>query len=211
MELSVICFFKTICIVELKKINTTLAQMGDAGHLKAGCKEAWVAAPLLGRADGMAAAPCIASALHWGIWPIIYDSGPDPSRHLAVSISGKKGAMPGFQSPFSRQKHAGSCVKCEVRRQLWFGHRQEQSWSLGKLEPSPGWCGSVGWASSHKLKGRWLDSSSGHAPELRVRSPVTVRARGNQSTFLTSVLLSLPLSLESIEETNIKNKNKAKF
>ena len=36
----------------------------------------------------------------------------------------------------------------------------------------PGWCGSVGWSSSHKAKGHWFDSRSGHMPELWVRSPV---------------------------------------
>lgn len=32
----------------------------------------------------------------------------------------------------------------------------------------PGWCGSVDWASSHELKGHWLDSHSGHITRLKV-------------------------------------------
>ena len=40
------------------------------------------------------------------------------------------------------------------------------------LEFSPDCCGSVGWVSFHKAKGRWCDSWSGHMPGLQARSPV---------------------------------------
>ena len=32
-------------------------------------------------------------------------------------------------------------------------------------------CGSVGWVLSHKLKGLWSDSRSGHMPGLWAKSP----------------------------------------
>ena len=37
---------------------------------------------------------------------------------------------------------------------------------------SPGWCGSVDWASACGPKGPWLDSQSGHMPGLQARSLV---------------------------------------
>ena len=39
--------------------------------------------------------------------------------------------------------------------------------SLDKNVESPGRYLSVGWAPSHKLKGRWFDSRSGHIPGLQ--------------------------------------------
>ena len=43
----------------------------------------------------------------------------------------------------------------------------------------PGWCGSVGWASSCKVKGHQFDSQSRHKAGFRVRSPVRVHMRSN--------------------------------
>ena len=43
---------------------------------------------------------------------------------------------------------------------------------IWKVENSPGWCGSVDWASSCEPKGRWFHSQSGHMPGLWARSPV---------------------------------------
>ena len=40
-------------------------------------------------------------------------------------------------------------------------------------------CGSVGWASSHKVKGRWFDCRSGQMPGLQILSPVRAHKRGN--------------------------------
>ena len=37
---------------------------------------------------------------------------------------------------------------------------------------SPGWCGSLGWVLSRKLKGLWFDSHTGHMPGLPMGSPV---------------------------------------
>ena len=56
-------------------------------------------------------------------------------------------------------------------------------------------CGSVGWAPSHKLKGHWLDSQSGHMPRLQVQSPVGAGMRGNRLIFPSHIKVSLPLSL----------------
>ena len=50
--------------------------------------------------------------------------------------------------------------------------------------PGPGWCGSVGWASSWKAKGHWFNSKSGHMSALWVWSSVMVHMRGNRSMFL---------------------------
>ena len=46
-----------------------------------------------------------------------------------------------------------------------------------KITCTPDWCGSVGWASSSKLKGVGFDSWSGHLPGLKVRSPAWVEAQ----------------------------------
>ena len=54
---------------------------------------------------------------------------------------------------------------------------------LPKLMPkralSPDQCGSVGWASSLKVKGHKFDSCSGHMPRLWVWSLVGAHMRGN--------------------------------
>ena len=58
--------------------------------------------------------------------------------------------------------------------------------------------GSVGWVLSHKPKGHWFNSQSGHTPGLRTRFPSWGRARGNQlmlhRCFSISFSLSFPLS-----------------
>ena len=57
---------------------------------------------------------------------------------------------------------------------------------------SPGCCGSVGRAQSHKVKGHRFDSWSGHLPGLWVRSPVRVPIEGTALMFsLPSMFLSL--------------------
>ena len=51
---------------------------------------------------------------------------------------------------------------------------------------SPDQCGSVGWASSCKAKGRWLDSQSGHMPGLQlVLVPGQAHTTGIQLMFLS--------------------------
>ena len=61
----------------------------------------------------------------------------------------------------------------------------------------PDQCGSVGWVSSHKVKGHWFSFWSGHMLRLRVLS-VDGRVQegmcttGNQSMFLSH---SLPSSV----------------
>ena len=67
----------------------------------------------------------------------------------------------------------------------------------------------VGWALSHKAKGRWFDSWSGHMPGLRLWSPVGTHTRGNQSMFLSHInvslcLLPLLLSLKKIIKVKVK-------
>ena len=50
---------------------------------------------------------------------------------------------------------------------------------------SPDWCGSVGWALCHRLKGGQFHSWSGHTPRLWARSPVAgLRVGGNLSMDL---------------------------
>ena len=60
---------------------------------------------------------------------------------------------------------------------------------------SPGLCGSVGWALSHRLKGCQFNSPWGHVAGLWVRSPAKARMAGNQSVFLPPISVSLPLCL----------------
>ena len=71
-----------------------------------------------------------------------------------------------FSSAAQRRQKAGQPWK--VR--LSFRHE-------GELRPD--WCGPVGWAASHKVRGRWFDSQSGHVPGLWVRCPVGEHTRGN--------------------------------
>ena len=63
------------------------------------------------------------------------------------------------------------------------------------IKDSPDRCGSVGGMSSHKAKAHWVEFQSEHMPELRVLSPFGAYARGNQSTFLSHINVSLPLFL----------------
>ena len=56
-------------------------------------------------------------------------------------------------------------------------------------------CGSVGWASSHELKGHRSDSRSRHMPRLQVRSTVGACMRGSQTMFLSCIDISLPFFL----------------
>ena len=71
----------------------------------------------------------------------------------------------------------------------------------------PGWCDSVGWASSHKVKGRWLDSQAGHTPRLQVQFLVRAHTRGNQSMFLSlSFSFHSPLSKTNENEIFLKYK-----
>ena len=72
---------------------------------------------------------------------------------------------------------------------------------------SPDQYGSVGWASSHKVKGRWLDSQAGHTPRLQVQFLVRAHTRGNQSMFLSlSFSFHSPLSKTNENEIFLKYK-----
>ena len=62
-------------------------------------------------------------------------------------------------------------------------------------ENIPDWCGSMGWALSHKVKGQWFSSQSAHMLGLRVQSPAGACAKGNQSMLLSYINASLPLFL----------------
>ena len=60
----------------------------------------------------------------------------------------------------------------------------------------PGWCGSVGWMLSCKLRGCWFNSWSGHMPRLRVqRQPINVS--------LSHRCLSLSLLPSLLNKNNI--------
>ena len=97
----------------------------------------------------------------------------------------------------------------EGRKKRWLSRNQDVyltrhwiNWCFGLGVPSlnywencPGLCGSVGWASFCKLQGCWFNSRSGHMPGLQVSSPVGVCEGGNQSMFLSHVIVSLPLFL----------------
>ena len=47
--------------------------------------------------------------------------------------------------------------------------RKENLFKISSARPV--WCSSVGWASSHKPKGHWFNSQSGHMPRFQARSP----------------------------------------
>ena len=69
------------------------------------------------------------------------------------------------------------------------------------LKKSSGWCGSVGWVSSHKPKGHQFNSWSGHLPGLWARSPIGAHARGRQSMCLSlSFSLCSPLSKDTFKK-----------
>ena len=72
---------------------------------------------------------------------------------------------------------------------------------------SPDWCGSVGWSSSHKLKGCWFDSQSGHMPGLQARSLVGgVQEATNQCFSFILMFLSLFFFLPSPLKINKYNR-----
>ena len=68
-------------------------------------------------------------------------------------------------------------------------------------------CGTVGWASSHKAKGRWFDSQSGQKPALQVRSLV---GRSTYKRKLIHVLPRVDVSLPFSRPSPI-SKNKIIF
>ena len=57
------------------------------------------------------------------------------------------------------------------------GNAEKKSNEKGGVLPpieryySPGWCGSLGWASSPRMKIYQFNSRSGHVPGLQARSP----------------------------------------
>ena len=66
------------------------------------------------------------------------------------------------------------------------------------LEICSDWCGSVGWASSGKLKSHWFDSWSGHMPGLLTRSPAGgVQEAADRCFPPTLMFLSFSFSLPS--------------
>ena len=70
---------------------------------------------------------------------------------------------------------------------------------------SPGWYSSVGWASSHKVKGLQFDSQLGHIPTMQVQSLVRAHTRSNQPVFLCCIDISLPLFLPPSPSLKIIN------
>ena len=70
--------------------------------------------------------------------------------------------------------------------------------TLKILSSSSDQCGVVGWVLSHKAKGRWFDSQSGHMPGLWARSPFGAHTRGKrQIKFLSHIDVSFSFSLPS--------------
>ena len=69
---------------------------------------------------------------------------------------------------------------------------------------SPDHCGPVGWVSSHKAKGHWFNSWSGHMSGLRVWSLVRAHLRDKRSIFSLTWMfspffsLSFPLSKKDV-------------
>ena len=78
------------------------------------------------------------------------------------------------------------------------------------LQDSPDWCSSAGWASPHKAKGHWLDSRSGHRPELWAQSPVGGVREANDRCFspFLSPFFSFFLRINKIFK---KKRKKRKF
>ena len=73
----------------------------------------------------------------------------------------------------------------------------------------PDQCGSVGWASSHKLKGHRFNSQSGLMPGLQVQSPDWAHSEGIQLMFsLTLMFLSLSYLLLSPLSKRKKDRTK---
>ena len=74
---------------------------------------------------------------------------------------------------------------------------------LYKCNNTHDWCGSVGWVSSHKLKGCWFNSGSSHMPGMWVRSPAEGMRKAIAWCFSgTWMLLSLFFSLPSLFSMN---------
>ena len=72
----------------------------------------------------------------------------------------------------------------------------------------PDWWGSVGSVPPHKVKGRQLDSWSGHVPGLWVQFPVGMNIYGSQSMSLSHIDVSLSLFLPvpfSVKSINISS------
>ena len=66
---------------------------------------------------------------------------------------------------------------------------------------SPDWCGSVGWVSSCRAKGRQFNSRSGHVPELWARSLVGGAGEATDPCFSGTLMfffLSSPLSKNKV-------------
>ena len=64
-----------------------------------------------------------------------------------------------------------------------------------KLDSCPDQCGSVGWASSHKVKDPGFNPQSWHMPRMEVWSMDRAHTRGKQSMFLSHINVSLAFSL----------------
>ena len=82
-------------------------------------------------------------------------------------------------------------------------------------EGSPDWCGSVGWALSHKLKGHLFNSQSGHMPGLGARFPVrgvrdVIDVSLVHQSFSPSLSISLTFSLK-VNKYSLQNKEIENF
>ena len=75
------------------------------------------------------------------------------------------------------------------------------------MEGGPDQYGSVGWASSGKVKGLGFNSWSGHMRGLSVLSLVGVRAGDNPSMILSHINVSLPLFLPLFPCLKINKEN----
>ena len=80
-----------------------------------------------------------------------------------------------------------------------WGGTELKYWALvlsTKSDFSPDQCGSVGWASSHKVKGHRSDSPSGHRPGLQAGPQSGCMWEATNQCFSPSLSPTHPLSLK---------------
>ena len=98
----------------------------------------------------------------------------------------------------SKPGRGESCCQEGSYSCLWPKHGPDVPLSVAESKAHPEWCGSVGWASTYKLKGHWFKSRSGHKPGFPARFPVRgVWEATGWCLSLTSVFLFLSFSLPS--------------
>ena len=109
-------------------------------------------------------------------WPLIVPVGESSITAFTTTLHALRQGCYFSQEKGNRRRIVGPSPKvtmirdnqiCCVRRHLFI---ISILFILSDTYSSPGWCGSVGWALSCKVKGCWFCSCSGHMPRLQVQS-----------------------------------------